>query len=537
MKTLKIIFISMLLPLIYACSHPIEIDGEGDVWSSTARRNCNLEDFQAGLDNCAKNWVAGEYQETYRAEPRTGSKFDSWGNYCIDAADNTCRFEIPAEAVQNSWGKTARPLVAVFTPDDTVFDSPPSDCAWRGPFVKEHPGHNFAFPDKGAVYWAMGYTMPEGAYVTFEADFPHSRYMSYNSYYPDNAPAQAVADRDIEPALGSVNPYIDGNHRNVVDRRYVLSVLPGEPVDPNAPLPANTLYDYAANGEKARIILRNYVPDKGTTWAGDVGLPRVTLHLNGDTLQGQDACDALQVSTAPPSPTYFPVDTYELLRDLYQPAANPPAFRVHYSAPFLVQCDFQGDCTNNPERHVQFYANLDNQYMYSFLDREFGEVAVIRARIPQVPATYEGDEVFFERELRFWSICQYEFFSQKVEECLIDEQVQINPDGFFTIVTSRDGDRPSNATEECGVGYLPWPADGDGFAMIDGKTSDPDASWIMARNMLPADDFDMAIQNATTSGDEMAVLGEFHPRAIYMSKAEFESLGCNPYLSLPYEGL
>ena len=55
--------------------------------------------------------------------------------------------------------------------------------------------------------------------------------------------------------------------------------------------------------------------------------------------------------------------------------------------------------------------------------------------------------------------------------------------------------------------------------------------------MLPADDFNQAIQNTMTAGDEASVLGDFMPKATYMSKAEFEDLGCAPYTSLAYDQL
>ncbi|QTN41691.1 hypothetical protein [Marinobacter salsuginis] len=66
--------------------------------------------------------------------------------------------------------------------DTTAFSAPPSDCLWVGPYVKENEGFNFAYPDSGAIYWSAAYTLPEdGAYITLEADFPYSRYMSFNS--------------------------------------------------------------------------------------------------------------------------------------------------------------------------------------------------------------------------------------------------------------------------------------------------------------------------------------------------------------------
>jgi hypothetical protein len=176
--------------------------------------------------------------------------------------------------------------------------------------------------------------------------------------------------------------------------------------------------------------------------------------------------------------------------------------------------------------------------MYSFLNRQYGEVLVLRGRIPDTPKTLEqNDEVFIDGQLRYWSMCQYEFYSQKLSACLYDEQIQINEDGFYTIITSRPEDRPNNATTECGVGFIPWTKDGDGFGVIEGRENHPNDAYMFVRNMLPAADFTQAIQNTSTSGDEADVLGEYLPKGSYYSKVEFEGLGCNPWLALPYEDI
>ena len=116
MNNIKVLPTAALILLTYACSHPIEIVGEGDVWS-TGGRTCTLEDYQDGLSNCSENYVIGAYQETYYAEPRENWVFDHWGNYCVDATDNSCSFDISANAVKNFWGQTMPALQAVFIPD------------------------------------------------------------------------------------------------------------------------------------------------------------------------------------------------------------------------------------------------------------------------------------------------------------------------------------------------------------------------------------------------------------------------------------
>jgi hypothetical protein len=115
MNTLKTAVIAILFGLVYGCSHPIEIVGEGDVLSASGTRNCYYEDFLACAENCSKNLVVHEYVETYYAVPRAGWEFDKWLNYCTNSNSDECAFNIPANVVKNSWGATVPPLVAVFT--------------------------------------------------------------------------------------------------------------------------------------------------------------------------------------------------------------------------------------------------------------------------------------------------------------------------------------------------------------------------------------------------------------------------------------
>jgi hypothetical protein len=118
MKTIRIGIFCALLLFIYACSHPIEIEGEGDV-SSNYGRSCILEDSLTVPvpDNCAKNYVVNDYFDTYTAVPRAGWQFDHCENYCADAVDNTCTFNFSTDQVRGAWFHTMPPLVAVFTPE------------------------------------------------------------------------------------------------------------------------------------------------------------------------------------------------------------------------------------------------------------------------------------------------------------------------------------------------------------------------------------------------------------------------------------
>jgi len=103
--------------LASACSQPIEIVGEGDVVSASGTRDCTYADHAAEAANCSENLVIGEYDETYTAVPHTGWHFHRWVNYCTEATDNTCSFDIPADVVSQAYGETVPPLIAIFRPD------------------------------------------------------------------------------------------------------------------------------------------------------------------------------------------------------------------------------------------------------------------------------------------------------------------------------------------------------------------------------------------------------------------------------------
>lgn len=418
--------------------------------------------------------------------------------------------------------------------EQVTINPPPaetSDCFWQGPYVKENPATNFAFPDTGSAYWSAQYTLPEGAILRLKGDFPYARYMSINSYRLDTTPADAINDTKIIPNKDSINPFIDGNPRNNPNRSYVLTVASGEAPESR---PVNTIYDYATG--QTTLVYRVYVPNKGKDLLGGVKLPQVELTTRqGEVLTGKAACSALKASDKLASGVFIAPDTYAAARQ-NNPAKEIPVWRTSYNMKDDIQCVFYGVCNPNPKRNVAYYANLDNQYISTFLDRSIKPIVVIRGKIPQVPKTWNGEDHFDNKnaQLRYWSMCQNEFYSQRVSDCLFDEDITINPDGRYTIVTSITSDRPSNATKECGVNFLKWSENGDGFSVVAGKEDHKNDARINVRNMLPASNFPNAIQNTKTPGDESTVLGEYLPQARYFTKAEFEALGCNAYQKLNF---
>jgi hypothetical protein len=192
---------------------------------------------------------------------------------------------------------------------------------------------------------------------------------------------------------------------------------------------------------------------------------------------------------------------------------------AQYNTQYGLQCMFLGKCGGSPVRQVGFFANLDNAYVSALISRAYGSVVVIKGRLPTAPKTYNNAGTMSSGQVRYWSICTNEFYTQKATSCLYDEQVPVDANGNYTIVVSRASDKPTNATVACGRGFITWSDAGDGA----GHTDD---GLLIMRNMLPGADFPNAIQNTTTPGDESTVIGPFLPTISYSSTAAYESLGC-----------
>jgi len=136
-------------------------------------------------------------------------------------------------------------------------------------------------------------------------------------------------------------------------------------------------------------------------------------------------------------------------------------------------------------------------------------------RLPRVPATYEGEKVFGDGQLRYWSMCTVSMQPYGVTDtvgCVNDSTLATDADGWYTLAISTPEDRPANARLGCGVTWLPFGAR-------------PTAALVM-RNQLADPQFAHAVQQVTKPGTERAVMGDYLPRGHYSSAKAFERRGC-----------
>ena len=410
----------------------------------------------------------------------------------------------------------AAPAAAVTT------DDYPRSCAWAA--ADDPNAINVAYPDEGANYWGSILAIPPGATARFTGEFPHARYMSFNAYDPSVSPVDAIADVQIVPADGSDNPFLPGADRTVTDRQYTVTIT-GEPApeDPND-REENTVYAGFADQDIPGfgILYRVYVPDDGRDPSGGVGLPRLSIELADGTIIEDEAqaCTILNV-TGPPT-----VNELQESGDLGDPpgdsvgARDVLAWRRFFNLPLVQGEAATGNTPFAPVRGTipasnngGYLSNVHNTYAYTIADRALGPVVVLEGRAPTVPSTLAGQPVMGDGQLRYWSLCQNERQSTRFIGCTYDEVAVLGGNGSFTTVMSTPEDRPANATEECGVNWLPWGAQPEGLLTV--------------RQMLARPDFVQTFFKVDTPYEIDAVVGEYLPRGNHLSgPAQFEERGC-----------
>jgi hypothetical protein len=406
-------------------------------------------------------------------------------------------------------------------------------CGWQ--FVSDIDTANVAFPDEQATYWVAVIPRLPGLRLRIDGRYPDARYFSYNAYDPLLRPVDAIADYELLPNAGGTNPFVVAGSQSGDYTAYV-----DFGAKPEMPAP-NTIYagEMDVGGQAlptpfvAALIYRIYVADPDAGADGGAGLPILTLETaDGSTeLLPYADCEKplfpnvggtlpalgineLLLRTEPPE---------ELLGALSFPtAAYPPAVSKFHGLPNTVVRIVGNMLGMDLETQLGglafvgsgggFLSNIHNAYVTTGFARNYGNLFVWRAKAP----TFPGDPRLAgaQEDLRYWSICQNEFVSQRFTACVADYQSHLDQDGYFTVVVSDPDDRPANATVQNGIDWLPWGPYTDGL--------------LIYRHMLPAAGFASAIQNIAPGQPVAEVMGDYTPQGAYCSRQTFEAAGPDP---------
>ncbi len=442
-----------------------------------------------------------------------------------DAIDSTS----PAE------NASAQPVADYGAPAATDNGMPipgPRSCFWSyGPHSAD-PYINLAYPDASVFYWAAVYSTPNGAQLKLTGDFAHARYQSFISYDERGRPIESLADYLIQPESGATNPYLSATNRNSEDRSYIVELVNAVPTEErkigefNRNAESNLLHAPAYAGGQQVVIYRIYLPDSGKWPDGGVPLPSPKLTLeDGTVLEGPAACEELKTAQrlqVTADAVGIPPQQY---RELISQPGKPDTWPSENPARWFIQLDrpsllgiYTGDINDDARRSEGgFYPNLDNHYIRTIINRKHGKVFMVRGKMPLTPKTFHGDDYMEEGQLRYWSICSNQGFANtRVNDCLFDEEIPLDKNGFYTVMISRAADRPRNAFKECGIAWLPMADDGDGMF-------DDDVTIVQIREMLAAPEYEHAIHLVRKQSQLEAVMGPYMPRTRYLQPNQVET--------------
>jgi hypothetical protein len=409
------------------------------------------------------------------------------------------------------------------------------------------------YPDKSCTYFVANIRLSPEDSLTLTWMYPYARYFSFtiaNQLGNDQVGNGTFLRGDqIIPDRGSYNPFLSSNERDVFPRNFTLYVMQGKV--PSTPR-NNTLYT-GHRSDKTRIHLsvRIYLADEGFDGTGSVmlngtcpnvgpcfGTPEVSLDIPGKkTITGPSLVKELR-AIKKGDPNGYTIDQWlsEINRSddkTNAPCLRLPFFQVFWNTDYSVTGAFEA---KNPEKRVinhppningGFANNPDTRYMLMVYSFYFGEVVVVRGKMPTHPTTRRGENVLPNNP-------QVQYFSASTAAAppsgegwdgVFDEQIKTDKYGNFTIVVSWPWNRPVNAVIENGVSWLS-PGNGEGhyvgarnwigLVCIRYQNSDPDWKNSPSKIPMPTKEYPFPQDPVT--------MGPYYPMGEYMSKLEFENV-------------
>lgn len=324
-----------------------------------------------------------------------------------------------------------------------------------------------AFPDKASRYDLLNFKPATGEFDALKVtgQFPHARYFGLNLYdYNEATDFAGLADRDIMPDEGSINPFEIGADRSAENRTYTIWLVKEGAAVPEG---AKNIMTYPDGIETLAFMTRVYRSDKGLNLLGGVPLPVV----EAIKLDGQDA-------TAPK----VGIDAKGL-----QSKLKMFLFNLDIITTWNLQKEFAGDeIVFNRISDAGLFPNAHNEYVTAPLEQCYwNKVAVLTLKeVPTAEDTYEGGNFEGDTDVRYWSFCTGGLAETGTPDCLCDDQVNKNEDGTVTIVIAPYYLKSS--VKKAGLNYMKW-----------GLVYKP---IIIHRHMLARDGFEGRIGNVAPIG-------------------------------------
>ena len=320
-----------------------------------------------------------------------------------------------------------------------------------------------AFPDQASRYDNLSFKQHTGDFdvLKLTGEFPIARYFSINLYdFKEATPVAAIADYQMTPNEGHVNPYVPGNYRHAEKRSYTLYVVKqGVEVDLSEHANVVVIPEHI---DDVSLMVRVYRPDQGRNDQGGVALPMVEA-LKADGTWALCPHTGLDMKLV--------VEKLPLLvfaQDLIQTWNVGKAYLGNRMDGLRIS-------------DSGLFPNAHNHYIVTPLDHySVNKVAVVTFKPPTHESTYQGEDTFMgDKQVRYWSFCVGGLAITGTADCLVDDEVSYNADGTVTVVI---GNLSVKAiAEKAGLNFLRW-----------GLTYKP---LLIHRHMLASEHFQERIGN------------------------------------------
>ncbi len=453
-------------------------------------------------------------------------------------------------------------------------------------------------PDPKVTYLFLGTCLaPFGSKMVIEGEFPRCRFFSLQvspplngkEYYAQRVYGTAevsVADVDIEPLPGNVNPFRPGANRRATNRKYRIEfdLTTGDPTALN-----EGAHDYpyrkAAYRRKAAMLvyqgplgykniigqdlplqgdwnlgalwLRIYEPDENANPLGGVPMPKVWFELpNGakyfvgsDFTKLQRSADLTIANRTVAPPSTQPGNTgpetgwfksWGISRSILNGICGVNNWSRRDSGARVNAIDLgwtgRGEFQPAPG-NIEPHATTNNYA--SYLGRGTvcapGMVVVLTGRLPTFPATRNGEAVMNRGQVRYWSICGIDQdplspLPATTINAISDDDVVVDNQRNYVIAYSRPADRPANATAQNGVSWIDWGKQSSIGLMMRWVCVAPEwnFAWSPHENHLnwARSDWAGSKYDSTLIGVNWrnGFMQCYLPKVHYMTKAEFEAL-------------
>ncbi|MEP4146854.1 MAG: hypothetical protein ABJL54_06510 [Halioglobus sp.] len=336
------------------------------------------------------------------------------------------------------------------------------------------------------------FVVEPGGKVVFQGQYPRTRYFAYHPNDMDLNNLDTLRDVELQPDPDSENPFLEP--QTAEQQNFYTATLQFSP--PPANPEANTSYvGESVNGETNRFVmnlLRLYHVDEGNVASsGAVPLPAVSIYnASGELEQHFPACDIFAKGA-----------------DIISSKRRFPALPVldHRARPTPLW-----STSSNFDAPSDTLANADVQYLSTLYSSRFGELLVVRGKYLSAPDTRNGESPALQKQVRLYNLCNYNFWNGSAINCLLDNQLQRDEDGYYTLVIASEQLRPNNL-ETHSATWMDW------GPYLDGQLS---FRFVYRENPLV-----QAIAAGLRGEPVAPERTPYVPRAVHCQKSDFEKDG------------